>query len=58
MLPPVEGEAQGQVVEWGAGMCQEANGIVIGYDLDFQKHVSDVPGPLRELAPPVQQLKG
>ena len=39
-------------------MCQEANGIVIGYDLDFQKHVPDVPGPLRELAPPVQQLKG
>ena len=39
-------------------MCQEANGTVIGYDLCFQEHAPDVPGPLRQLAPPGQQVKG
>ena len=39
-------------------MCQKANGIVIGYALGFQEHAPDVPGPLRQLALPVQQLKG
>ena len=39
-------------------MCQKANDTVIEYALGFQEHAPDVPGPLRQLAPPVQQLKG
>ena len=58
VLPLVEGEELGQAVEWGAGMCQKANGTVIGYALGFQEHAPDVPGLLRQPAPPVQQLKG
>jgi len=38
-------------------MCQKANDTVIGYALGFQEHAPDVPGPLRQPAPPVQQLK-
>jgi hypothetical protein len=54
VLPPVEGEEQ----IWGDGKCQKANGIEIGYALGFQEHAPGVPGPLRQPAPPVQQLKG
>ena len=39
-------------------MCQKANGIEIGYALGFREHALAVPGPLRRLAPPVQQSKG
>ncbi len=58
VLQPVEGEEQGQVVEWGVGTCQKANATMIWYDLGFQEHFHNVPGPLRELAPSMQQLKG
>ena len=58
VLPIVEGVEQGEVVEQKAGMCQKVNGTVIRYDLGFQGHVSNIPGPLKQLALPVQQVKG
>jgi hypothetical protein len=58
VLPPVEGEEQRLVGAWGDGKCQKANDIEIGYALGFQEHAHGVPGPLRQPAPPVQQLMG
>ena len=58
VLPPVEGEEQGQVLERGVGMCQNANDTIIGYDMGFQEHAIEVTGLLRQPAPPVQHLKG
>jgi hypothetical protein len=39
-------------------MYWEAYDTVIGYDLGFQEHDFDIPGPLKLLAPPMQQLEG
>jgi hypothetical protein len=39
-------------------MSQKANSTVIGYGLGIQEHTNDVLVPWRQLAPPVQQLKG
>jgi hypothetical protein len=39
-------------------MSQKANRNVIGYGLGFQECTNDILGPWRQLAPPVQQLKG
>jgi len=36
VLQPVEGEEQGQVVEWGVGTCQKANATTIWYNLGFR----------------------
>jgi hypothetical protein len=39
-------------------MGQQGHDTVIEYALGFQEHVLDVPGLLRQPAPPVQQLQG
>ena len=39
-------------------MGQQALDTMIRYALGFQEHALDVPGLLRQPAPPVQQLKG
>ena len=36
VVPPVEGEEEGQVLEWQAGVCQKVNNTIIRYDLGFQ----------------------
>jgi len=55
VLPPVEGEEQGQIVEWGVRMCQKGNDTVIKYVIGFTKHIPVVSELLRQ---PVRWLKG
>ena len=58
VLPPVEGDKQGQIVEWGVGMCQKEHGTVYAYALGYLQQFPHVAGPLRRLVSLVQQLKG